>query len=663
MYINLSLSINYSFPVVTIYHKLRLFILTKRFRYLDFARSNTIRTLVDTSHNNGILHFIVKIKGKCDIEEIRSAYQKHLLDKRDKNGKFLYPRLKTILISCWGNYAFIKNFDNFFIENHILMGPTDYKGNPIDDSNIQKCMSLIVSKYMNSEYPPWQIKVIPMSDDSAYYLMIRIHHLILDEQRNLKLGDMMLLDRSRGMKIEYSIPKEDKYLAYTPLEKIIRPAVGLRTIYEDITDATISRWNEFVMKHDSLDHHDGFAKCPQNLYDLVSSIVMTIFNTYIDYNRKSSKILKGSTDPQLHLRFLSDLISTECERRQLTFKLVVNLILKALNPVNVAKSTGLFILRTICIWIFLSPFYILRELNALRRYLFLNEEINSNSYIGFFLKYIPLSFKSFKECLYFASICFTAPRMLIEELFSSINDDGHYLNPALCGRKLVSWSDTIPVERLHAKAKKNRQSYSEVMFSTISSCLLDFFEQIKEEGQSVKIPPYIRVNFRSVPFSYLYGVSCLRNGVIGFKLPVNEPSFSQFADIRDQLIETRKHQVMIYLLSLIQIRFDFLTTVIPSMYLKLLINYLSKKFAISVTLCMGINEYEPSKMITCYEGDIEDVIFFRTPQSNNSTNITIQRFKQNVRMNIMCDSNIDKQHYISKNFKKAFQKVPVVKKV
>lgn len=516
---------------------------------------------------------------------------------------------------------------------------------------------------MSAEFPPWQIKVIPLSDDSAYYLMIRIHHLILDEQRNLNLGDMMLLDRSNGMKIEYSITKEDKYLAYTPLDKIIRPAVGLKTIYEDLTDKAISRWNEFVMKHDSLDHHDGFAKCPENLYDLVSSIVMTIFHTYIDYKRKSTKILKGCSDPQLHLRFLSDLISTECKRRQLSFKLALNLIFKALHPINVAKNTGLFMLRTMCIWIFLSPFYILREFNALRRYLFLNEEISSNSYCGFFLKYIPLSYKSMKECLYFAGIGFTAPRMLIEEIFSSINDDGHYLNSALCGRKLVSWSETIPIEQLHAKAKKNRQSYSEVMFSTISSCLMNFFEQIKDEGQSVKIPPYIKVNFRSVPFSYLYGVSCLRNGVIGFKLPVGEPSFPQFTEIRKQLIKTRKHQVMIYLLSLIQIRFDFLTTVIPSMYLKILINYLSKKFAISVTLCMGINEYEPSQMVTCYDADIEDVIFFRTPQSNNSTNITIQRFKDNVRMNIMCDSNIDKQHYISRNFKNAFQNVPVVKKV
>jgi hypothetical protein len=80
-------------------------------------------------------------------------------------------------------------------------------------------------------------------------------------------------------------------------------------------------------------------------------------------------------------------------------------------------------------------------------------------------------------------------------------------------------------------------------------------------------------------------------------------------------------------------------------------------------MTLGINEYEPNKMITCYNGEIEDMIFFRTPQSNNSTNITIQRFKDTIRMNIMCDSNIQQQHYISRNFKTAFNKIPVYRKV
>lgn len=70
-----------------------------------------IGTLVDSSKNPGILHFLLKVNGKCDINEIRNAYLDHLLDKKDKNGKFVYPRLKTVLISCYGQYAFIKNFE------------------------------------------------------------------------------------------------------------------------------------------------------------------------------------------------------------------------------------------------------------------------------------------------------------------------------------------------------------------------------------------------------------------------------------------------------------------------------------------------------------------------------------------------------------------------
>lgn len=92
-------------------HKLKLFLLTKRFPYLNFARSNTIRTLVDTSRNPGILHFLIKVRGKPNLDEIRSCYEEEILEKRDKNEKFLYPRLRTVLISCWGQYAFIKKFE------------------------------------------------------------------------------------------------------------------------------------------------------------------------------------------------------------------------------------------------------------------------------------------------------------------------------------------------------------------------------------------------------------------------------------------------------------------------------------------------------------------------------------------------------------------------
>lgn len=540
------------------------------------------------------------------------------------------------------------------------MGPSITQHNqPIDENNIQECISGLISKHMPCETPPWQIKLIQLSDESAYYILIRIHHLILDEQKNLNIGDMMLLDRSKGMSIINTVPNEEKYLIQTPLDNIIKTPINLFSIYEDIIDGLISRWNEFVMKHDSLDHFDGIVKRPESLYDLFSSLTMTFLNTYIDYKQRSNKVLKGSTDPQLHFRYMNDLFSIECQKRQLSFRIFFRLLGQALHPLNVIKNTLKFILRTICIWMFLSPFYILRELNALRRFLFLNEDINSNSFCGFFLTYIPLCFGAVKELLVLSEIVFTAPRMFVEELLKSREDEGHYLNSTLSGRKHVSWSDTILIDRLHAKALRNKQCYSEVMFSTISLCLLKFFQELEKEQS---LPSHINFNFRSVPFSYLYGVNYTRKGVIGLKLPLEESSLRQFASIREEIIQSRRNQIVFYLLSLIQIRFDFLTTVIPSMWLKLLINFISKKFPISITLVLGMNEYEPKEMITCYNAEIVDVFFFRTPQSNITLNITIQRFKEKVHLNVMCDSNVQNYQLISNNFKNAFYKIPLVKK-
>jgi hypothetical protein len=514
---------------------------------------------------------------------------------------------------------------------------------------------------MTADFPPWQIKVIPLSDESAYYLLIRIHHLILDEQKNLKVAQMILLDRSPGMAIKKILPKEMQYVTATPLNYIIKTPENLLSIYDDILDALITRWNDFVLKHDSLDHHDGVVKQPTDISELCSSLTMIVLNTYIEYKHHSSKVLKGSSDPQKHFRFISNLASDECEKRQVTFKLALRLILRTLHPINIFLTTAKFFLQMTLIAIFLSPFYIIRELNALRKFLFLNEEINSNSFIGFSIKYSILSIRAVKEIIYFIGIIFNAPKMIVEEIFLSEKDEPHCLKATLCGRKLISWSEKIPLEKLHEKAVRNKQSYAEILFSAISSSLKGFFNECNEDECKV-LPSKIKLNFRSVPFSYLYGTTYERNGVIGLNLPINEPSVAQFVEIREQFNQARKRQAMIYLLSLIQIRFDFLTTVVPSLWLRLLINFISKKYSISVNFALGLNEYELKEYKTCYDGEIEDVIFFRTPQANVSINLTIQRFKDDIQLNIMCDSNIDKQHVISNNFKQSFNKVLELRK-
>jgi hypothetical protein len=539
------------------------------------------------------------------------------------------------------------------------MGPSHFKNRPLTEANIQETISQIVSKYMSPDFPPWQVKIIPLANESAFYMMIRIHHLILDEQKNLHVSDMMLLDRSKGTKLSLTMLSDDqKRLMKSPLTEMIRKPRNMMEIYENVTDSLIERWNSFVHKHDSLDHHDGLAKMPTRMSEYFASVVMMIFNTHLDYKHHVVKLRKTfSADPQLHLRFWMDLMMKEYERRQLSIKLLFGIILNAVNPINVTLEIVKFIWWTVVTWSLLSPWYVWREIEAIRCYVFLNQNVPSDCIIGFMINYIPILIGAVKEYFYFISLIFNAPRLFIEEIFSKTQISPHCLQSAVSGRKVVSWSKQISCEELKSKSRRNQQTHSEVLLSTVSSCLMNFFEQTEKTA-----PSHVRINFRSIPYAYLFGTKFVRNGVLGMMLPVEPPSVRQLVGIRQQILRTRQRQIVTYLMSLIQIKFDFLTTVMPSIWLQVVINFLSRKFSVNIAEVLDMDQPEPAEYFTRFNAEIIDVLYFRTPQANTSTAITIQRFKNEIRLCVMCDANLaGKHHHISSHFYDAFHQIPVAR--
>jgi hypothetical protein len=101
----------HSLPAVSLARKFWLFILRNRYPYLEFAKRNNIRSLVDTSRNPGVFHVLLKVEGNCDFGVIKETLRRHVVDRVDTLGRLIFPRLKLPLISCWGHYAWIKNFE------------------------------------------------------------------------------------------------------------------------------------------------------------------------------------------------------------------------------------------------------------------------------------------------------------------------------------------------------------------------------------------------------------------------------------------------------------------------------------------------------------------------------------------------------------------------
>lgn len=86
-----------------------LYILTSKYPHLDFVKVNKIRNILDTHRNQGIIHVLLHIEGQCDVEIVKDEFSKYVLERTDRDGILLYPKLRQSFSKSWGYYAWLNN--------------------------------------------------------------------------------------------------------------------------------------------------------------------------------------------------------------------------------------------------------------------------------------------------------------------------------------------------------------------------------------------------------------------------------------------------------------------------------------------------------------------------------------------------------------------------
>ncbi|KAJ6649182.1 hypothetical protein Bhyg_04416, partial [Pseudolycoriella hygida] len=88
--------------------------------------------------------------------------------------------------------------DKFEIENQVIYGPSTFHGRPITEKNIHEYVSDFTIRTMKMDIPLWQVILIPLSpgpsnpENNKYYILVRVHHLLLAEEPNLRMSDFLL---------------------------------------------------------------------------------------------------------------------------------------------------------------------------------------------------------------------------------------------------------------------------------------------------------------------------------------------------------------------------------------------------------------------------------------------------------------------------------------
>ncbi|XP_037040011.1 uncharacterized protein LOC119077006 isoform X1 [Bradysia coprophila] len=617
-----------------------LYILTSKYPHLDFVKVNKIRNILDSKRNQSVVHILLHIEGQCNVDIVKDSLLHYVLERTDRDETILYPKLRQSFLKSWGYYAWLRNESEFDINNHVILGPSTHMGRPVNENNIQEYVSNITSKYMPIDLPQWQIVLIPSAGSGdnmsteKYFMFVRIHHLILAEEPDLRLSDFLLTTSHPTTSIPLMEANATNFCDTSePFCNSIPTLVHIPKLYNEIELMICNRWNELLNRYGGGNKLE--VKDDHGLFDVAVVIFIAFVTVMIEFLRDFTMVKEDTG------RYFFNLCRRELERKNLSIKCLLNATLVSLHPKSMIETIVQTTFWITVNWCIILPIMWYREFVAIVKY-FINPQ---HTVSAFTIKYGMLAYNATAELFDLLHMILIAPRKVYEELFEKQKTYPHALkNLSLCGRKVVSWSDKVSDDHVAQICKRHHITPNEVYFSAASSALFTFLEEFKNS-----IPKNLDACARYVEQDFLLGNGDYSEDITGYilvNLPLEPHSKRQIEKMRANFNEVRQNQFAFFLLYVAQRRYDFLTKILPQCWTRLLFNYLSNRYTVSITKladsCPRTNQ--PDIGVTLWGDIIRDIVYFTPPQSNISVSLTFQRFGQHTRLAVMTDAIIRPFH-------------------
>ncbi|XP_073825129.1 uncharacterized protein [Musca autumnalis] len=644
------------------------YILSIKYPELQISKTKKIRSFIDTPRNAGIFNFLLQIKGPCDFEAIRRHYEENLTGAREKTGYLKFPKLRQKLMNCWGHYGWVKDNSSFNLNNHILLNKATYRGSPVHDGNIQDFVSTLVEKYIPSDLPQWQVIVIPIAANKAslnvevaeedtcrvsqhYYILLKIHHLIIAEEEDLHISEMLML-RDNNERPIIEIGGYTQNISRTKsLSYFIRKPQHIKKLLKYLMRVIVNQWNKFIYEFESLETPDDTTGIQiTNISQLLSLLLIVAVNVMISYwkgvigkKRKSKRHQRHSTSSEGKIKVIKRLLAKEAEERHLSWPIAKIAIQNSLQPSNLTKTWATLVWKANVNSVLALPYRIFCEFMALRDLIVKGETTLSTTYSGRLSVFLPLLIYAQMEFLKICYEIFKAPVNIYEELVQYPSKEINKLHKmSYSGRKIASFSKQINAQDLRKRVAFSEElRESDYVLSCLSGAIRDYLELYSSD---VAIPKMINTTCRTIAKEYftdtLDDKSDYIGGVVFLQLPLKVPDREHARQIHSIIEHIRRKQIMIYLASMGQTKYDMLTSIFPRVLTKICINYFSSNFPITITEIYG----ESSDFETTWGQTVQDVLLFRPPQSKTCLSLNIHHFGDRYRLAVMADTQLGPDH-------------------
>ncbi|CAG9865531.1 unnamed protein product [Phyllotreta striolata] len=616
------------FVVLKLYRRVWTNVLSMLHPDVEFVKYDTVRSLLDTYKNQGIIAVLLCVKGQAQPDAVRRHLQE-VVRRRDKSGNLAFPRLRHCLLTKCGTYAWRNT--KFDLDQHLTLLPFTYKGRVVTELNIQDYVNDIMSKYMPSTIPPWQITIIPSSDDQ-HYILFKLHHLLLSE--GLNIGDLLPL-------IPPTRPAIGSTVSRSPLVEVFKKPVVLPQLKERLTEELSNRWNEFIACYDPLERPELLKTSPTFSQFLAFALITLV--SLVKDCRKGFRVIKN--DAYSKVKYVVQAGLRETDKRQVTVTNFFVSICKSLDPRNIALDVFQLIYYVVVKVPIRLPLVVFYEVRAFLNCLILGYCPYPNTFVGIVYTFIPLIYNSLREILYILSILFRAPKTIIQDI---LMQEESFQTFTLCGRKSVAWSDPVKIDAVRAVATLAKVSQTEIMLCAVSMCLSKYFVQSNHY-----VPDQLPITIRNISSNYIFATgpnikaSDAVSGILcmNLKVPNGRRDATKSHDLDDvcgKFNASLESQGLSHLMTMLQSKFEFLTKLFPLPILSVYLKYLSRKYAVSVAEITS--KYPNVAQRTLWGQEVTSALYLRPPQANTCVSLCLNEYADHVRLGVMCDSQLVPHH-------------------
>lgn len=600
--------------------------LRRKYPELDFVTTVTLRTAMDTIRNQGIVTVMLQVKGAHHYETVKQQVLREIVDKRKRGGRRLcFPHLKCALTSRRGCYAWVKDTSSFSIDNHVTLESNQFRGRPVTEANAQEYISDIVFRnILHENYPPWQIILVPLSA-SQYYIIVRLHHLYISEDR-LGLSDLIMMNEDHGQWVmaDDSIDSMDVDNVQNILSNIFRPPVAIPELYEHISETCSNYWNEIISTYDPI-KNKRLIKSKQNLKTFSILVFITFATVIKNYNSKR--------DSNIH-QDIFKIIRKEVHKRNINYELFKISLINTVNPVNIVQ----------CLfkWVWFIVIKIILQLPIIILHIIRDTPI----YIYWFVLLVHVC----RELVYLSKLIYQSPKVLIEEMSLPNLADSHYLQTiSLSGRKIVTWSEPIHLDVIKTIREHTGAATCEIQLYATGAALRDFFKRTKNE-----VPETVLSTCRFIPQeSVLHCTNHPSSGLLCLALPTSidyETPLEALHTTQWMLFNALNKQTALYLGSLSQLDYGILTKLFPSIIVRIFLYILSRRYPVTITQ-IETNNKEANKRKLFGGHEVESLVYWRPPQANICLSLSLMSYGDEIRLGVMADAQLCPHHLtLAKDF-------------